>query len=185
VLLADGWIASLRAAAAAPLARVNAATGESVMLAQLLGDVLVPLAWHPPLARATEMEAKLAELGPAFPVWATATGRAMLGKLPSAQRVRLLPPEPYPQLTSRTMTSWAELRRAIRDGERAGLHVENGEVDPQLWCCATALEPGADGEILALTVVSFGEPEAAQRSRIYKALRRESRDVGYSLAAIG
>jgi len=54
-----------------------------------------------------------------------------------------------------------------------------------LWCCATALEPGADGEILALTVVSFGEPKAAQRPRIYKALRRESRDVGFSLAAIG
>jgi hypothetical protein len=43
----------------------------------------------------------------------------------------------------------------------------------------------ATGEILAVTVLSFGEPESTQRPRIYKALRWESRDVGYSLAAIG
>jgi DNA-binding IclR family transcriptional regulator len=183
LLLADKWVAAMRAAAAGPMARVVAATGESIMLAQQLGEVLVPISWQPPRQRADEMAEKLAGLGPSFPLWATATGRAMLGKLPSAHRAKLLP-EQYPRLTERTVASPAELRQLIRDGERTGLHVESGEVDPDLWCCAVALERGTMGELLALAVISFGEPDAAQRPRILNALRRESRDVGYHLATL-
>jgi DNA-binding IclR family transcriptional regulator len=106
----------------------------------------------------------------------------MLGKLSSAQRARLMPSSPYPRLTDRTTTCWADLRSVIRGGEPSGLHVGNGEVDPDLWCCAVALEPGDRGEVLALAVISVGEPSAAQRPRIYKALRQESRDVSYALA---
>lgn len=181
VLLADSWIATLRATAAGPMARVVSATGESVMLAQQLGDMLVPIAWQPPRQRAAEMADKLTRMGSALPLWATATGRAILAKLPSAHRAKLLPEE-YPRLTTRTPTSSAELRQVIRDGERAGLHVENGEVDPDLWCCAVALERGTMGEVLAMTVIAFGEPDPAQRPRILNVLRRESRDVGYRLA---
>jgi hypothetical protein len=36
------------------------------------------------------------------------------------------------------MTTWPGLRQAIRDGERSGLHIEHGEADADLWCCATA-----------------------------------------------
>jgi IclR family acetate operon transcriptional repressor len=183
VLLADRWVAATRAAAAGPMSRVVAATGESIMLAQQLGDVLVSIAWQPPRHHAEEMAGKLSGIGPAFPLWATATGRAMLGKLPSAHRAKLLP-ERCPRLTNRTLAGSAELRQVIRDGERTGLHVENGEVDPDLWCCAVALERGTMGEVLALAVISFGEPDAAQRPRILNALRRESRDVGYHLAAL-
>jgi IclR family transcriptional regulator, acetate operon repressor len=183
VLLADKWIATLRTAAAEPMARVVAATGESVMLAQQLGEVFVSIAWQPPRQRAGDMVDKLAGFGPAFPLWSTATGRAMLGKLSSAHRARLLPEE-YPRFTARTVASSAELRQVIRDGERTGLHMENGELDPDLWCCAMALERGTMGEVLALAVISFGEPDAARRPRILNALRRESRDVGYQLARL-
>lgn len=182
LLLASKWMASVRAAAAAPMGRASTATGEGVMLAQLLGDVLVSVAWQPPAATELAMTDKLAGMGPTFPVWATATGRAMLGKLSSAQRARLLPPEPFPRMTERTITSWADLRSVIREGERSGLHVESGEVDPEMWCCAVALERGGRGEVLALAVISRGAPSAAQRSRICKALRRECQDVGYALA---
>jgi IclR family transcriptional regulator, acetate operon repressor len=181
VLLADKWVASMRAAAAGPMGRVVAATGESVMLGQQLGEVLVPIAWQPPRQRAGEMVDKLSGIGPTFPLWATATGRAMLGKLPPSHRAKLLPEE-FPKLTDRTIASPDDLRHAIRAGERSGLHVENGELDPDMWCCAVALERGAMGEVLALAVISFGEPDSAQRTRILSALRRESRDVGYQLA---
>jgi DNA-binding IclR family transcriptional regulator len=182
LLLASKWMASVRAAAAAPLGRASAATGEGVMLAQLLGDVLVSVAWQPPATAEPAMTAKLATLGPTFPVWATATGRAMLGKLSPAQRARLLPPEPFPRLTERSITNCADLRAVIRDGERSGLHVEDGEADPEMWCGAVALERGGREEVLALAIISRGVPSAAQRSRIYKALRRECQDVGYALA---
>jgi DNA-binding IclR family transcriptional regulator len=183
VLLADKWIASVRAAAAGPINRASVATGEGVMLAQLLGDVMVPISWQPPAGGTpAPMADRLAPMGPSFPLWATATGRAMLGKLSAAQRARLLPSSPYPRLTDRTTTCWADLRSMIRDGERSGLHVENGEVDPDLWCCAVGLEPGARGEVLALAVICLGEPAPSQRPRIFKALRREHREVGYALA---
>jgi DNA-binding IclR family transcriptional regulator len=183
VLLAGKWIATLRTAAAGPMARVVAATGESVMLAQQLGGVVVPIAWQPPRHHADQMAEKLSGLGPWFPLWATATGRAMLGKLPSAHRAKLLP-EKCPRLTDRTVAGSAELRQLIRDGERTGLHIENGEVDPDLWCCAVALERGTMGGVLAMAVISSSEPHPVQRPRILNALRRESRDVGYHLAAL-
>jgi hypothetical protein len=54
-----------------------------------------------------------------------------------------------------------------------------------LWCCATALEPGPDGEVLALTVVAMGEPAARERARICRAMRRESQNVGFLLSPAG
>ena len=185
VMLAVDWVTRLRDAAAEPIARVRAATGESIMLSQLLGDAVVPIAWRKPPGWPVEFAGKLAEHGPAVPLGATATGRAMLGKLPHGQRARLLPPEPYPQFTERTMTTWSGLRQAIRDGERSGLHIEHGEADADLWCCATALEPGPDGEVLALTVVAMGEPAARERARICRAMRRESQNVGFLLSPAG
>jgi len=83
------------------------------------------------------------------------------------------------------MTTWSSLRQAIRDGERTGLHIEHGEADADLWCCATALEPGPDGEVLALTVVAMGEPAARERARICRAMRRESQNVGFLLSPAG
>jgi IclR family acetate operon transcriptional repressor len=181
--LAEAWAATLRGASAEPVARASLATGESVMLGQLLGGELVQVTWAPPPVRAQEMASRLAEFGTSFPAWATAAGRAALGKLPSAQRSRLLPPGPYPRLTDRTVTDGTELRRRIRDGERAGVHIDNGEAAYGIWCCAVALEQGPMGEVLALTVLSFGEPDGECRQRIISALRREIRDVGYALAA--
>jgi IclR family transcriptional regulator, acetate operon repressor len=180
--LAGAWMAGLRAAAEAPVARVSAVAGESVMLAQMLGGSLVPVSWHPPAHRAAELAARLDAIGPSYPVWATATGRAMLSKVPSAQRPRMLPAEPYPRLTDRTLTTGADLLRRVREEERAGVHVERGEVAPDLWCCAVALDPGPAGEILALAVISFDEPDPAVRQRLYNALRREIREIGRSVA---
>jgi hypothetical protein len=76
-------------------------------------------------------------------------------------------------------------RRRPPGCERSGLHIEYGEADADLWCCATALEPGPDGEILALTVVAMGEPAARERAGICRAMRRESQNVGFSLSPAG
>jgi DNA-binding IclR family transcriptional regulator len=180
--LAQDWVTSLRAAAEGPVTRAAAATGESVMLTLLLGGSAAPLAWHPPRRRAEEMAARIADVEATAPLWATATGRSMLGKLPSAQRARLLASEPYPRLTTRTPASAAELDRKIQDGERSGIHVEGGEVVPGLWCCAVGLGPGPNGEVLSLSIMSFGEPD---ETRMCNVLRREIRDVGNALREAG
>jgi DNA-binding IclR family transcriptional regulator len=151
-----------------------------VILSVLIGDSLVPVAWHPPGWRAEEMAARITDLQTTIPVWATANGRSMLGKLPPARRSRLLATGPYPRLTARTPTTTAELNRKIQHGERAGLHVERGEVLPFLRCCAVGLD-GPNGEVLSLAVMSFGEPD---ETRMYNVLRREIRDIGNGLPAV-
>jgi DNA-binding IclR family transcriptional regulator len=180
--LAGAWLARLRAAAAEPVARASALTGEGVMLAQLLGDTLTPVTWYPHPERGRELSARLEDAGTSFPVWGTAAGRAMLGRLSAGARARLLPDGVYPRLTARTLSSAAEVLDRVRDGERLGLHTERGEVLPDLWCCGVSLDPGPSGEILALSVISFDEPVAERRSRIHKALRHQVREVAARLA---
>ena len=101
----------------------------------------------------------------------------MLGKLPPARRSRLLATGPYPRLTARTPTTTAELTTKIQHGERAGLHVERGEVLPFLRCYAVGFD-GPNGEVLSLAIMSFGEPD---ETRLYNVLRREIRDIGNAL----
>lgn len=180
--LAKDWMTALRAVAEGPVARAAAATGESVMLTLLLGNTVAPVIWHRPRQRAEELAARVAEIETATPLWATANGRSMLGKLPPAQRSRLLAAVDYPRLTARTPASAAEVNRKIHDGERAGIHVEAGEVIPGLSCCAVGLGPGENGEVLSLSVMSFGQPD---ETRMYNVLRREIRDVGNALGQAG
>lgn len=179
--LATRWISRLRTAAAAPMGRVASATGETVMLSQLLGSVEVPIAWQASPDRSPERADKIEKVPPPYPLWATASGRAMLGELPPARRERLLPPEPYPQFTARTATTRSELGDLIRGGAKSRLHFDHGEVDVDLWCGAIALGSCEGDEILALAVVALGEPGAAQRARIHGALRREATLLGGSL----
>jgi DNA-binding IclR family transcriptional regulator len=182
--LAGAWLASLRAAAADPVALASSVTGESVMLAQMLGDTLSAVTWHPHDKRGGELSARLEAVGPSFPAWATACGRAMLGKMPAARRPKLLPRGPLPRLTERTLASGAEVLERVKDGARIGLHIERGEVLPDLWCCAVALEPGPSGEILALSVISFDEPDADRRTRIHKTLRHQVHEVAARVAGL-
>lgn len=176
--MATAWLRRLRAAAAGPLSRVAAATGETVVVVQLLGDYPVALEWRRPQTGAPHLQ------GPAdsYPLWATAGGRALLSVLPKSQRAGLLPEEPFPSLTGQTTTAWSELHGQLRDGIRDGLFFEHGEVDPRLWCCAVPLDRGSGGEVLSLSVIVPGEPSAAQRGRIQRVLRHESRRVGLALS---
>jgi DNA-binding IclR family transcriptional regulator len=180
--LARDWMTRLRSAGAEPVARAAAATGEGVMLTALLGASLVVLDWQPPARRAQEMAERIAGKEETTPVWGTANGRSMLGKLSAAQRARLLSLSPYPRLTRQTPANAAELNRRILAGERDGVHIERGEVIPGIRCCAVSLGPGPQGEVLSLSVMSFG---MLDEPRMHQVLRRELRDVGNTLRAAG
>ncbi|MGO9699150.1 MAG: IclR family transcriptional regulator, partial [Xanthobacteraceae bacterium] len=165
--LATGWVDRLMLLAATPMARIANSCGETVYLLQLVGTEAVTVA-----QLAGNRRAMIAgEVGPSYPLWATAAGRALLGSLPRTQAPTLLPPEPFPAFTPRTKTTWAEVSAAIAEGRRNGMYAEEGEIDPFLNCCAAPLQHGEHEEKLALAV-SFeaGRPERDRRA-IAQALR--------------
>src|SRR5215469_8458369 len=88
--LASGWIDRLLQVADAPMRRIADGCGETVYLLQLVGSEAVTLARHTGGRRALVD----GEIGPSYPLWATAAGRALLGTLPAAQGLALLPEEP-------------------------------------------------------------------------------------------
>jgi len=175
--LASAWIDRLLQVAAAPMTRIANGCGETVYLLQLVGTEAVTLARLAGSRRAMVE----GEIGPTYPLWATAAGRALLGTLPRTQGLALLPPEPFPAFTSRTKTTWAEVSAAMQDGRRNGIHTEEGEIDLFLSCYATPLQHGDRDEKLALAV-SFesGRPESDRRI-IRQALQREWRELAWQI----
>ncbi|MFD1523186.1 IclR family transcriptional regulator [Pseudonocardia yunnanensis] len=172
--LATNWMRMLRDAAMEPAIRVADQTGEIVVVSQLLGAEQVPVLWHLPRHRETMSATDIAQVVSPYPLWATASGRALLGSLPPAQRRRLLPQEAIPTLTELTPTSSTAIKTAIRTGLKYGAHVEEGEVHPGIWCCSVALEPTQADERLAIAAICLGEPSASQLRRIHRVLRREA-----------
>jgi IclR family transcriptional regulator, acetate operon repressor len=170
--LASGWIDRLLQVAGAPMRRIADGCGETVYLLQLVGAEAVTLARFAGGRRAMVE----GEIGPSYPLWATAAGRALLGTLPAAQGLALLPAEPFPAFTARTKTTWSDVCAAMQAGRRSGIHAEEGEIDPFLSCYATPLQQGERDEKLALAV-SFeaGRPESDRRL-IRQALQREWRE---------
>jgi IclR family transcriptional regulator, acetate operon repressor len=174
--LASGWIDRLLQVAAAPMTRIANGCGETVYLLQLVGTEAVTLARLPGTRRAIID----VEVGPSYPLWATAAGRALLGTLPRAQAPSLLPPEPFPAFTPSTKTTWADVNAAITEGRRNGMHAEQGEIDPSLSCCAIPLLDGDRDERLALAV-SFETRRADNERAIQQALRREWRQLAWQI----
>ena len=175
--LASGWIDRLLQVAAQPMTRIANSCGETVYLLQLVGTEAVTLAR---LAGTRRVMIDV-EIGPTYPLWATAAGRALLGTLPRTQAPGLLPPEPFPAFTPRTKTTWADVSVAIAEGRRNGMHAEEGEIDPFLSCCAIPLLDGDRDEKLALAVsYEMRRPESDRRT-IQQALRREWRQLTWQI----
>jgi DNA-binding IclR family transcriptional regulator len=163
----------IRAAAIGPASRVAEETGGIAVVSQMLGSQQVPVL----VKQARPLEGAgaedLAQVSKPHPLWATASGRALLGSLPPAQRARLLP-DTVPQLTPHTAPSRTEIKTAIRTGVKDGMHVDEGEVCRGLWCCSVALDSNLADASLAIAAISLYEPDPAQVARVRRALRRES-----------
>src|SRR5262245_23344977 len=171
--LATAWVDRLIQLAAPPMARIADRCGETVYLLQLVGSEAVTLARLAAHRRATID----VEVGPSYPLWATAAGRALLGSVPAVRRPALLPCEPFPAFTARTKTTWAELNTALQDARRNGIHVEEGEIDLFFSCYATPLLHRDRDEKLALAISFEGRRPESDRHLIRQALSRESREL--------
>jgi IclR family acetate operon transcriptional repressor len=175
--LATAWVDRLMQLAAPPMARIADRCGETVYLIQLVGCEAVPLA-----RLAGNRRAMIdIEVGPSYPLWATAAGRALLGSLPAVHRPALLPREPFPAFTPRTKTTWAELNVALQDARRNGIHVEEGEIDPFFSCYAMPLLHRDRDEKLALAISFEARRPESDRRLIRQALSCESRALAQQI----
>lgn len=110
-----------------------------------------------------------AELHPAFPLYATAGGHALLARSRASERRALLPAEPFPALTPQTPRTVEAVWRLIRRGQRRGVFREEGMVDPGVSCVAVSLWEGA--RPLALSVCFDRETPRPRRDRVARDLR--------------
>jgi len=170
--LVSGWIDRLLQIADAPMRRIADGCGETVYLLQLVGSEAVTLARLSGGRRALVE----GEIGPSYPLWAAAAGRALLGTLPAAQGFALLPAEPFPAFTPKTKRTWFEVCAAMQAGRRSGIHAEEGEINLLLNCYATLLQHGEKDEKLALAVSFEAARPESDRRLIRQALQREWRE---------
>jgi IclR family transcriptional regulator, acetate operon repressor len=183
--LATRWLETLRSELGPMLTRLRVATGEAVILVQLLGTTVTTVARSAPQQWPDALTGVAPGPAPPIPalLWAAASGRAILGTLRPEQRARLLPAEPYPRLTGQTVTTWEELRAAIRNGNREGVHVEEGEVHPRGRCLAVPLVREDLGYQLAVSVVLRDDLPARRFGLVHRMLRQTARDLNVVLPA--
>lgn len=175
--LATAWVDRLLQIAGPPMARVAADSGETVHLIQLVGREAVTVARLAGTSRATID----IEIGPSYPLWASAAGRALLDSLPLIVRPHLLPPEPYPTFTSKTVSRWSELAATLETARRDGVYVEDGELDTHLSCYAISLLHAHRDEKLAIAISFHARRSDADRAIIRKALRKEWKEFAEQL----
>jgi DNA-binding IclR family transcriptional regulator len=159
--------------AAPHLARVAAMAGETVYLIQLIGREAVTIARLESSRRAPLVFEDRA----AYPLWATSAGMALLSAQRPIERMRLLPPEPYPRFTARTATTARELWARIRRGLRDGIFAEEAEYMPRSACYAVRLLDGrVDGDLALAISFEASRPES-ERARLREALLRGARSI--------
>lgn len=136
---------------------LRTATGETVNLGILKGRELVyaaVLESHEPL-RTAETRGSLA------PLHASALGRALLTQLSETQMREILPPEPFPRFTSKTVVAFGELSLLLHETRARGYAVELEECTAGVGCVAAPLVgiPGIQGALSISVPITRFFPE--------------------------
>jgi DNA-binding IclR family transcriptional regulator len=105
------------------LARLNAATRETVNLMELEGDDIVYVARFPSL-HAVSVDL---HVGSRLPAFCTAAGRAILARMPRDEAMARLARAPRKAMTARTVTDLAGLKRVLADVRRLGYGLNDQE----------------------------------------------------------
>ncbi len=175
--LAAAWVDRLIQIAGPTMARVADNCGETVYLLQLVGTEAVTLARLAGSRRAMID----VEIGPSYPLWASAAGRAMLASVPVVFRPALLPAEPFPALTPQTMRTWSQLTAALKAAGKTGIYEEEGEIDANLSCFATPLLSRHRDEKLAIAISFESSRPARDREFIRDALKKEWSELAWQI----
>jgi IclR family transcriptional regulator, acetate operon repressor len=170
--LATAWVDRLMRIAAPAMARVADSCSGTVYLLQLVGSEAVQLARF-----SADRKTMSDVIGPGYPLWPTAAGRALLSSVPAVLRPTLLPAEPFPAFTPRTKTRWAEISAALDEAAPDGIHAEEGEIDTRLSCYATPLPSANRSEKLAMAISFESRRPESDRALMRQALQRERREI--------
>lgn len=135
--LADGYTVQLdlRGVAHPFLARLRDEVDETVHLGVMDGDQVVYI---------DKLEAKrslrlVSRLGHTEPVYSTSLGRAILSRLPRAERARLLASAVLEPRTPRTITEPRALLKLLEETEARGYAVDNEENQEEVACVGAAI----------------------------------------------
>ena len=143
------------------LRALAAETGETVNLAVLHDREVVYLLSE----SGTKLLTPRAAIGMRLPAHCTALGKCLLAQLPDAAARRTAGPEPYPALTERTLTRWAELHEQLEEIRRSrGLAWSRDEYERGLSSLAVPVGWGGEDRPAAINV-SLPSPRATAPAR--------------------
>jgi len=181
-LLASTSSDLLRRVAQPAMLRLNRSTGETVFLAELVGQEVICVA----LIEGTRPLRLSVRLGHALPLHAAAGARVILGSLDEEEAASLLAGADFTRWTPRTITDPAELRRHLSLVRERGYDVCDDEMDNHVWAVAAPIHELAGGVRAALTVVAplptVGD--AARRLQLQEAVRDAAAEVSTELGAM-
>jgi DNA-binding IclR family transcriptional regulator len=131
------------------MAELRAATGETVNLALILRGKIAYAAILDGV-HALRMQAAVGE---EVAVHTTAIGKAVLAALPPDRWESLLPPEPYPALTPRSITGRRGLAESVAAARECGYAVDDEENEAGAACIGAVIL-GGDGYPLGALSIS-------------------------------
>lgn len=153
--------ADVRAMALPIMQDLGRRTGETVTLSMLVGRerVYVSQIEAPNTVRMT------VRVGARYPLYAGASGRAILAALPQAERDAYLDATELKALTENTITSRTRLEQELARVQELGYAASAGERDPWAAAVAAALVTGRGRVLGSISVCGprqrFGPPEVA------------------------
>ena len=121
----------------------------------------------------------VAEIGARFPLYCSASGKALLGALPPEQAEGLLPERLTP-LTAKTISERRKLLAELAQVRRSGIAYDHEEHDIGIAAMGTAVSD-ASGDLAAIAVVLPAGRLAASRERIAEALLRTRDEIHAAL----
>lgn len=149
-LLASTSSDLLRRVAQPAMLRLNRSTGETVFLAELIGNEVICVAF----SEGTKPLRLSVRLGHALPLHAAAAARVILGSLDEQEAASLLEGADFTRWTPRTITDPAELVRHLALVRERGYDVCDDEMDNHVWAVAAPIHDVSGSVRAALTIVA-------------------------------
>lgn len=140
----------LRTVADPIMTKLNRETGETVFMAELIGQDITCVAFRPAI-RPLKF---FVELGRLMPLHAASSARSILAFLDAAEREQLLKGHDYTQWTERTLPDHASLLTHLESVREQGYDVCDDELEADVWAVAAPLRDINDRVRASLVLVT-------------------------------
>ena len=171
----------IRRVAEPTVVSLNRATGETVFLAELVGEEIVCFHIRP----GTKPLRLFVRLGRALPLHASASARAILAQLDERELDPLLDTVDFTAYTPRTITDRRALVRHLDAVRDRGFDICDDEMEDHVWAVAAPLRDAAGPVAASITVIAplttVGEP--ARRSELQSAVLAAAEAISAELGA--